>query len=180
VAGALGDLDGFGIEEYVMDTSIGLWVFHPAGPGNWELVGQVLDPDGGSHHLVSIADVNQNGRGELIWPGSTDIQVLEYSSGWSDAPDPGFGSLVRLAISPNPCNGIATIHMPDRAVSAASIAVFDVRGRLLGREPVLRNAQGDVRWSPAGLNAGAYFVRLETKDRRPIATGRAVVARPQR
>lgn len=172
---ALGDLDGLGVEEYIVNTGTGLWVFRPVGPGDWELAGQFPDPDGGSHSSVLAADVTQNGRTDLIWPSAAGTLVLEYSSGWTDAPVFGGGLDARLSVSPNPCYGLATIHWPNPETIDATMAVFDVRGRLVQRQPLRRDSLGNGLWLAPNLNSGTYFLQLETKDRAPVAKGRVVV-----
>ncbi len=178
LANCLGDLDGLGVEEYVVNSSIGLWVFRPTSPGNWALVGQVPDPDGGSHYGVFASDVNENGRTEVFWATGAvtrNTLVLEYSSGVSDATPSTFPRAARLSIAPNPCHLEATIRIPDTAVGGATLAVFDVGGRLLDRRPIPEGLHRIVPWHAQHFTSGIYYLRVEGADAAPIAVGRAVV-----
>ena len=88
------------------------------------------------------------------------------------APAPS--SPTELRVYPNPTAGAITVEVPASAPGPVRVAVYDV----LGREVAVvrdRPAPGRVRIEAAGLEAGAYVVRVS--DARGERVTRFVVAR---
>jgi peptidoglycan/xylan/chitin deacetylase (PgdA/CDA1 family) len=69
---------------------------------------------------------------------------------------------VAMTVQPNPVGGAATIsfHLDERV--PVSVAIYDVRGRLVTRLADRQQLAGDVRmtWRASGLASGIYFARL--------------------
>ncbi|MDX1529887.1 MAG: T9SS type A sorting domain-containing protein [Rhodothermales bacterium] len=82
-----------------------------------------------------------------------------------------------LAVFPNPAAGAATLRFGLPAPAAVRLAVYDVRGRLVGVVVEGEREAGPhvVEWDGAGLSGGVYVVRLEVEgasvvDRRVALT----------
>jgi hypothetical protein len=74
---------------------------------------------------------------------------------------------LEMAAGPNPFRGELSIGFDAPQAGAASLAIYDVSGRLT---TVLLNEEvgpgpHSIRWSPAFLPAGAYVARLQTAGR---------------
>jgi hypothetical protein len=176
---ALGNLDGVGHEEYLMVGNSRLYVYRAMAPGQWSLVGEIPDPDGGHFHQY-LRDGNKNGRPELFWPtqanGLTSL-VLEHSLvPPSEAADAEWIGIVPISVSPTPCRTGGTLFLPDAAArGVARISVFDAAGRLVERLPVTRDPQGRIVWPARHLAGGVYFLQLEDTRGSTVARGRGVI-----
>lgn len=170
------DLEMSGIQDYIMDTYAGLWVYRSGMPGRWNLIGQVPEPALGYHHGgVYPFDVNHNGRPEEVWLGYPTVLVLEYRSGVS-AIEEGVAPLApRLTISPNPSNLEAGLHLETMLDRAARLSVYDAAGRIVERRQLIGDGHGQILWSTKDLAAGVYILRLEDSGGRSLAVGHGVV-----
>jgi hypothetical protein len=82
------------------------------------------------------------------------------------------GSFAALTIAPNPFNPEATLTFTTKRAGSATVALFDVSGRLVRRvldEPMLEAGTHDVRLLGRGGNgeplaSGIYFVRVSSAD----------------
>src|SRR4030095_15632329 len=81
---ALGDLDGLGTEEYLMQGHEHFWIYAPSSPGHWSMIQEYQNPTGDIHFGLQTFDVNRNGRAEIFYDIETNIQygwrnwVLEH------------------------------------------------------------------------------------------------------
>jgi hypothetical protein len=175
---ALGNFDGIGGFEYVMDTGYLLQIYGSDAVGHWEVVQEFSDRVNGVHAF----DVNQNGRDELFW-GRTiyeqpDPSTLRPTPRTDERP-------VTLVVFPNPARSteLAWLEMvsggplESARASVARISLFDVVGRLVTREPARSDASGRVSWPVRVSRSGVYWVRLEDSFGTPLAVGRATLVR---
>lgn len=177
---ALGNLDGVGHEEYLMDGNSRLYVYRPMAPGQWALIGEIQDT--GGHFHPYCFDANENGRAELFWPTDSNwwtTLVLEHPLvPPSEAPDAAWYGTLPVSVSPTPCRTGGSVLLPDAAARGVSrISVFDVAGRLVERLSVTRDPQGRFVWPTRHLAGGVYFLQLEDRRGSPVARGRGVVVR---
>jgi hypothetical protein len=177
---ALGNVDGVGREEYLLEGGNRLWIHRAMAPGQWVLIDEVLDPTG-IQVGVQLFDANKNGREEIFWPTSgataTTI-VLEHDQVPPSATDEGprlRGG--RLSIVPNPCRLLANLRVPEPVQGAARLAIYDVSGRLVERSVLTRDEHERFRWAAQRYAPGIYLLRIESKDGAVLAAGRAVVIR---
>lgn len=170
-ASAVCNLDATGGEEYLMRTSgIGIRVFRASMPGNWDLVGTAYGPGGG----VYAFDLNRNGIPEVIWQYTT-TRIFEHPGAVTDADFSSRWQPAKLDVVPNPCRVQATLLAPE-AETAATLAVFDVRGRIVERRKVEASGRS-ILWRPGDLPAGVYLVRLEDHRGHVLASGKGTIVR---
>jgi hypothetical protein len=168
---AVCNVDGAGSEEYLIISGPGIRVYRATAPGTWGLVGTAYGPGGGLHAF----DLNRNGIPDIVWQYTT-TRIFEYSDIPTDVNSGLTWQPARLDIAPNPCGAQATLRLAPGAGTAAKLAVFDVRGRIVERRNV--EASGaSILWQPRDLPAGVYLVRLEDTHGRVLASGRGTVAR---
>ncbi len=76
-----------------------------------------------------------------------------------------------LEIRPNPAKGILKIRFNSPNERKVTIKLYDVCGRLVHQENLLRSKIGmnEVLIKPEGLSVGVYFVNLESVDYKKIA-----------
>lgn len=78
---ALGNLDGAGFEEYLMDSHVGLWIYRATSEGQWSQIEYIDDPHPNKTHAgVYAYDVNRNGKPEVIWEGWPTTVIYEPPS----------------------------------------------------------------------------------------------------
>jgi len=173
---ATANLDASGRQEYVMDTKVGLWIYRGTMPGQWDLVGQVVDPGASQAHAgVYAYDLNGNGRPEVVWRGAPTTLILEYRSGVADAEENFDSNPPRILVSPNPSRVQAGLRFSTPVEAATGLAVYDVAGRLVERRQLIRDASGQILWPTSHLAAGVYVLRLEASNGRAFAVGRGTV-----
>ena len=169
---AVCNVDGVGSEEFLLRSGPGIRIFRASATGTWNLIGSTYDFGGGIHPF----DLNGNGKPELIREWYTTTRIYEYPR---TTTDPSFDSTLQpgeLDIVPNPCRAQATLRLAPRSDTAARLAVFDVRGRIV-EQRVIESSGAPILWQPRGLPAGVYLVRLENSNGRVIASGRGTVVR---
>lgn len=115
--------------------------------------------------------------------------VIRFISNMPDAPEEGIGiplqavipagdrvsrnsgsvvitGLSITAISPNPLNGVGTIHFQVPTASLAKLGLYTVDGRLISELGQSNLARGEhtLQWDAAGVPSGNYFVKLNTPE----------------
>jgi hypothetical protein len=84
------------------------------------------------------------------------------------------GTFEGLKIYPNPATGACTIVLPEKAVEAAAIRLYDVSGKEIQRKTVSKDASsGSVVLDLSGIAAGVYNLRIEIGTE--VATQRLIV-----
>ena len=165
-----------------MEEENSLYIYRAVAPGEWAMVERYIGP--GYHAGLQTFDINRNGRDELLWEASGYIQgplrclVLEHPAVSPSAvgDSPSFAT-AQLSVAPTPCRLQANLRVPAAARQAASLATFDVTGRLLERRVPIRDASGQLLWMVQDRNPGIYYLRLEDHSGATLAVGRAVVVR---
>jgi VCBS repeat protein len=171
------NLDNLGRQEYVMDTGTTLCIYQAEAPGQWLLVGQVPDPPPfRAHDGVYGFDINRNGRPELVWAGAPTTLILEYRSGIADVGE-NLDHVASLAVFPNPNRGEAGLRVSTAIADAASLAVYDVAGRVVERRLLVRDDHGQILWPTRQLASGVYVLRLQDAVGRTLAVGRGTIVR---
>jgi hypothetical protein len=165
------NVDGIGPDEYLIRSGPGIRVFRATAPGSWDLIGTTYGVGAGPFSF----DLNRNGLPEIVWQHAT-TRIFEYSDAPTDANAGSEWQPARLDIVPNPCGAQATVRLAPGAGTAARLAVFDVRGRIVERRNV-DASDASILWQPRDLPAGVYLVRLEDMHGRVLASGRGTVAR---
>ncbi len=167
-ASAVCNVDAVGKDEFLFRAGgTGIRVFGASTIGKWDWVAMAYGPGGGVHTF----DLNGNGIPEVIWQYFT-TRVFEYPGTITDtafAWQPN-----TLDIVPNPCRGQATLRLTRGAETAARLAVFDARGRMVERRSIEPSGRSIV-WRSQDLPAGQYFVRLEDLRGRVLAGGRGTI-----
>jgi len=79
----------------------------------------------------------------------------------------GFGSILfdySLSISPNPFSSVAMISFSLPQTGNVSLKLYDVSGRLITvlDQGMLEEGPHTVEWNRSSVNAGIYFLRMET------------------
>lgn len=105
-------------------------------------------------------------RGDLVFPGGvtemgalgTQVFLLEFGGLLSGASGPR-GFAAPPVVFPNPVAGGPLTVRLDRPYAEVRLTLLDARGRRL-REVVVRNNDRGRLFPPAGLPAGAYFLRV--------------------
>jgi len=74
------------------------------------------------------------------------------------------GELFTVAISPNPVSGSSVIYFFLEQSEKVSLNIFDVNGRLVTTlaDKIFKNGENELVWNADGVNAGIYFLRMET------------------
>ena len=80
------------------------------------------------------------------------------------ANEPAGGEVFKLAVSPNPVSGSTVISFFLEQSEKASLKIFDVNGRLISTlaDKVFEEGENELAWNAADVNAGIYFLRMET------------------
>jgi len=179
-ANAIGEMNGCPPMECILSGRDRLYVYRAAAPGVWNLEDEIVDPTpAGLYSEPLLADVNLNGRDELLWFTSSGLPSLVMEdrgavSGVNDTPN---RSLSRMTIFPNPCRGAVAALIVSTDRRGHALSVFDVAGRLVERRVPLRDAQNRPLWPVQHLTPGVYLVRLEDARGTTIGTARGVVVR---
>jgi hypothetical protein len=176
---ALGNLDGAGLPEYVIESQA-LRIFRAVAPRQWAQVAMLPDPAPNGSHLDAVTfDANGNGRPELFW--STQGTVIQTTLIFESAIPTSIAEtpLVQLrpfTVSPIPSRQSITLRAPESMRDARSAALYDVAGRVVERVHLPRAGPDRFLWM---LDAppGVYFVVMETATGAPLASRRVVIAR---
>jgi len=176
---ALGNIDGVGPEEYLVDGFHGIQVFRPVAPGEWLPVALLPRPLPVYVGLF-LFDVNQNGIPELFRPSSasdaTPTLVFEQQGIPTSLEDTGV-ERPNFIVSPNPSRGVVTVLAPGAAQAATTLYLFDVAGRLVDRTIQMQDSRGRIVWSPRLPSSGVYLLRLETARGGTLETRRVTFIR---
>ena len=169
---AVVNIDGTGLEEYLASTSgNGVRVFRSTTIGNWDQVVTAYVPG----HLGGVFDLNRNGSSEVIMQYFT-TQIFEPPGTTANPPDDSGLHQNQLDITPNPCRVQATLRLTPQSSSVVTLAVFDIRGRVVERHAVVSSG-APILWQTASLPTGVYLLRLEDHHGRGLASARATIVR---
>ena len=96
------------------------------------------------------------------YPG--DCHPNPCSGGFRLSNEPAGGELFTLDISPNPVSGSSVIYFFMEQSEKVSLKIFDVNGRLVSilADKIFEAGENEITWSAADVNAGIYFLRMET------------------
>lgn len=112
--------------------------------------------------------------------GDTPESVGLQSSNPTDAAEIASHAVGEAATtsSPNPCRDMTRFHFNLSVGGVASLAMFDVNGRLVEEAALGVRAAGvsEHAWSAAHTPAGVYFYEIRVDGARPVK-GKLVVAR---
>lgn len=180
--GVFGDVDGHGGGEFLQEGNTTILFYRPIAVGSWTVVARLRDPNGiGLHSNARLFDTDQNGIPELFWPSqASDAEstlVFEFDPLATSVPDGSTVDADARFIVYSPAHSIVRMHAPVWVDRIATLAVYDVAGRLVERVVPMREPRDGLVWAPRRLVAGVYFVRAETRDRNPLATRRVVLVR---
>jgi len=125
---------------------------------------------------IASGGCNSTSAGVQVTSCSNNITVANGNSSQED-----FSSLSEdfhsLSVAPNPVSGSTKISFTLDKPEKVSISIYDVNGRLINtladREFTSGNQQ--VKWNAANLNAGVYFLRMQTTE--SVQTRKLVVAK---
>ncbi|MFN8547020.1 MAG: FG-GAP-like repeat-containing protein [Candidatus Eisenbacteria bacterium] len=171
------DVDGNGDKELVMSGGASLYVFEWS--GGWHLSGQINDPDNGIHAAMFADDLNQNGRGEILWQVEASSEspfksLLYETAGTVAVSDPLQLRASTLRAFPNPTRGDATLRWQAPSASPLILETFDSAGRRVA----LAGARGSsIAWDGSSLAAGIYWLRLVDREGRELGGTRVVRTR---
>lgn len=175
---ALGQLDGNGAPEYLMEGGQHLWIYQCGAQGQWTLRETLDDPLGGQHNGLQTCDVNRNGRDEVFWDVETFIEwgwktlVLEDASNPVAVNGPQTTAPVKLVVAPNPIRKQTTIRFASPLVAPRWLTICDVAGRVVSRVPF----DGDeLSLDARDVVPGTYFLQLWSEGGEELARGRAIV-----
>ncbi|MBE0433579.1 T9SS type A sorting domain-containing protein, partial [candidate division WOR-3 bacterium] len=167
----VGDVDGDGIPEIVLEACQNVYIIKAAGNDSF-YVWQTL-PGNSNGSCVRVYDIDGNGLSEIIISGNNQTRIYEYQVGIAELP----GAAVQpigLEVSPNPFTSTTKIrcmiHDTGYTTGGHAVSIYDATGRLVkslyhesgivDRESVFLwhgdNAQGRA------VAPGVYFVRLES------------------
>ncbi len=128
----------------------------------------------GSSYLITyaLADLDQDGRSELIGQTSGYVKVLEsvdahsYPSQlvWSSPYLSNFAGTTAIGDT----DGDGKMEIIQSVNGSGGLVIFECVGD--NTDP-----GRPVTWQPRGLPAGSYFVRLEGLHGRTLATGKAAL-----
>ena len=80
------------------------------------------------------------------------------------ANEPASGESFTLDVSPNPVSGSSVIYFFLEKTENVSLKIFDINGRLVSTlaDNMFEEGENEITWNAAELNAGIYFLRMET------------------
>lgn len=171
------DVDGNGEDELVMSGGASLYVF--GWSGAWHLSGQINDPDNGIHAAMFADDLNQNGRGEILWQVESSSEspfksLLYEIAGTVAVSDPLQLRASTLRAFPNPTRGDTTVHWQPSSASPLTLETIDGTGRRVA----LADARGaSFAWDGSSLPAGVYWLRLIDRQGTQLGGTRVVRTR---
>jgi hypothetical protein len=161
-----------------MYRRFGQRLWGPFGP--WDAYNPGQDWYSGSYIAIDegpIAAMIENARSALLWNcfmGNPEIAPTLDSLGFvpdgpAAVPAPGAPrAVLRLAVSPNPARGAATLEYELPATGPVTLAVFDLQGRRVATLADSLQPAGVHRATWAGTDAGGraaaagiYLVRLQ-------------------
>jgi hypothetical protein len=133
---ALGDLDGLGTEEYLMQGHEHFCIYAPSSPGHWSMIQEYQNPPGDIHYGLQTFDANRNDRTEIFYDIETNLQygwqswVLEHPVAPTavDSPQAAPARTEILAF-PSPFATSVTFRYDLAPGELANVQVFDVMGR---------------------------------------------------
>ena len=101
------------------------------------------------------------GTENTLFAGTEGGSVFKFTTGAGLAGSSPFATRhLPLALSPNPCRGLATVRVSSSLLSPhSSLSLYDASGRLV-RTLSVPGSSFELRTS--ALNPGAYFVRLRS------------------
>jgi len=146
--------------------------------GQIDLSGQLLRPSTivyESEYYPSLLDytIADNGDIYLLWR-EDGIQIKLLIIPWDavlDAPEPSVPVVPReLALSayPNPFNSSVTLHYDVPQAGEITLAVYDVKGRLVEtlRDEFAQAGSHELMWSPRNAASGVYFLSIRNSVNR--------------
>ncbi|MFO7676653.1 MAG: FG-GAP-like repeat-containing protein [bacterium] len=147
---AVGDLDGDSVPELVASSGGHVLVFKCAGNDSFYLWWQ----HGAEGDLITIHDIDADGRNELIFEYDHGIEVWAYGT-------PGVAErerrrLAAVSVEPSVARvgaSVRLVGLPETAV----VSVLDVTGRVVSGVETRGGYLGT-----RGLRAGTYFLRVES------------------
>ena len=99
---------------------------------------------------------------------SCATEIAEWTYVWTQTVEPiwmntGMDEIqYTLSVYPNPAVSETFITLENAGLN--EVAVYDIQGRLVSRETYVANAGEQVRLSTEMLNAGVYFVRVNSES----------------
>lgn len=141
---AIGDITGNGRDDLAWTTSNGIEVWTLNHGGQWENLSANLAAIGIGFHRAQIADMNLNGRGEIIAyrPGTLHVYSLDEQEQWQLLAD--------ISV-PEGCSTAAALH-----------AGVDVMHN--GYPDIVTIAQEDCHWWTGGTNRPRVYANAFAPD----------------
>lgn len=109
---------------------------------------------------------------------SCATEIAEWTYVWEQPVEPvsvydvlGENMTCTLSVYPNPAVGETFVTLENAGLN--EVSVYDVQGRLVSSESFVANAGEQVRLSTAMLNAGVYFVRVNSDNN--VMTAKLIV-----
>ena len=160
----VGDVDGDGVAEIVLDAINRVFVVKAAGNDSFYVWDTLYYYYNG--FSVVVHDLDGNGYAEIVYSADEQTTIHEYRPG-GITEEPGTkNQCLRLEIYPNPFSKKTAISYQTADNTGINMKIYDVSGRLVKQFANLHSSINQIIWSGdddtgRSVSQGIYFLQIE-------------------